>query len=73
MLKQFSLETMFDFYYEKYNVNSVQAALDNLPYFYDVQQDEFEALDFMGTAPSLKDLCSILSQEVKKYSQKITG
>ena len=71
LLKKFSLETMFDFYYEKYNVSSEQGALDNLPYFYDVSQDEFEALDFMDTAPSLKEVCSILTQEVKKYSEKI--
>jgi len=73
LLKQFSLETLFNLYYEKYNVDSVQAALDNLPYFYDVSQDEFEALDFLDTAPSLKEVCSILSGEVKKYSQKIMG
>ena len=73
LLKQFSLEALFDFYFEKYKVNSVQAALDNLPYFYDVSQDEFEALDFMTNAPSLKEVCSVLSEEVKKYSQKIMG
>ena len=71
LLKQFSLETLFDFYYEKYNVNTEQAALDNLPYFYDVSQDEFEALDFLDTAPSLKEVCSVLAQEVKIYSEKI--
>ena len=73
LLKQFSLEELFNFYYKKYNTDSVHAALDNLPYFYDVSQDEFEALDFLGTAPSLKKVCSILSEEVKKYSQKIMG
>ena len=71
LLKQFSLETLFDLYLEKYNVDSVQTVLDNLPYFYDVSQDEFEALNFLDTTPSLKELCSVLSQEVKKYSEKI--
>jgi len=73
LLKQFSLATLFDFYLEKYNTGSVQTALDNLPYFYDVAQDEFEALDFLDTAPPLKDVCSTLAQEVKKYSKKIMG
>ena len=73
LLKKYSLETLFNFYYEKYNMNNEQGALDNLPYFYDVSQDEFDALDFMDTAPSLKEVCSILSQEVKKYSEKIMG
>jgi len=71
LLKQFSLETMFDLYLEKYNVGTVQTALDNLPYFYDVSQDEFDALDFLDTAPSLKEVYSFLAQEVKKYSEKI--
>ena len=73
LLKQFPLETLFDFYHEKYNVDNIQAALDNLPYFYDVSQDEFESLDFLDTAPSLKDVCSTLAREVKKYSEKIMG
>jgi len=73
LLKQFSLENLFDFYYKKYNVDSVQAALDNLPYFFDVSQDEFEAIDFLDTAPSLKEVCGTLAQEVKKYSKKIIG
>ena len=73
LLKQFSLEDLFNFYYEKYNVDSVQAALDNLHYFYDISKDEFEALDFLAAAPSLKEVCNTLTQEVKKYSEKIMG
>ena len=73
LLKQFSLETLFDLYHEKYNTDSVQTAIDNLPYFYDVSQDEFEALDFLETAPSLKEVCSTLAREVKKYSEQIMG
>ena len=73
LLKQFSLATMFDLYLGKYNSDSVQTALDNLPYFYDVSKDEFDALDFLDTAPSLKEVCSILAQEVKVYSEKIMG
>lgn len=71
LLKQFSLESLLDLYLEKYNADNVQTALENLPYFYDVSQDEFEALDFMDTAPSLKEMCSVLACEVKKYSKKI--
>jgi len=73
LLKHFSLETLFNFYIEKYSINSIQTALDNLPYFYDVSQDEFEALDFLVETPSLKEICNVLSQEVKKYSKKIIG
>ena len=73
LLNYFPLSTLFSLYIEKYNFNSIQTALDNLPYFYDVSQDEFEALDFLGNAPSLKDVCSILSKEVKKYSKMIIG
>jgi len=74
LLKQFSLESLFDLYLEKYNAGgSVQMALESLPYFYDVSQDEFESLDFLGIAPSLKEVCSTLSYEVKKYSEKIMG
>ena len=71
LLKQFSLETLFDLYYKKYNVDNIQAALDNLPYFYDVSHDEFEALNFLDTAPSIKEVCNTLAQEVKKYTEKI--
>ena len=71
LLKHFSLEALFDLYLEKYNTGNVQTALENLPYFYDVSPDEFEALDFLDTAPSLKELCSTLAQEVKMYSEKI--
>jgi len=71
LLKHFSLMNMFDFYLEKYNTENVQTALDNLPYFYDVSQDEFEILDFLGSPPSLKEVCGLLSQEVKKYSERI--
>ena len=73
LLKQFSLETMFDLYQKKYNTGGVQTALDNLPYFYDVSRDEFEALDFLDTAPSLKDVCGTLAREVMRYSKKIMG
>ena len=73
LLKRFSLATLFDLYFEKYNTDNVQTALDNLPYFYDVSQDEFEALDFLDTAPPLKEVCSTLAREVKKYSEKIMG
>ena len=65
LLKHFSLKTLFDLYLEKYNTKSIQTALDNLPYFYDVSQDEFEALDFLADSPSLKEVCGVLSQEVK--------
>jgi len=71
LLKYFSLSDLFDMYLKKYNIDSIQTAIDNLPYFHDVSKDEFEALDFLGDAPSLKDVCSVLTQEVKKYSEII--
>ena len=62
-----------DLFYNSLDGSADFAAIDNLPYFYDVSQEEFETLDFLENAPSLKDVCSVLSQEVKKYSEKIMG
>ena len=38
-----------------------------------VKETVSEALDFLGEAPSLREVCSVLSQEVKKYSEMIIG
>ena len=73
LLKNMSLEKMFEYYKKKYNQKEINSIKRSLVYFDDVTESNWKSVKLLGEKISAKDIKQKIIEEMNRYNEKLIG